>query len=150
MTSLINIYDNLKSIADRHQQINSFGFGQFSDIATSGTINYPIMYVMPNGSNIKAGEVGYKLSIIVADLVEKGKNNEVDVLSDTHKIACDIIADLKIGGHKFDSTYRFDLSPQDVTMTDFFERFDEEVAGWQFDVTLWADWNWNQCAIPFT
>jgi len=150
MTTFIKIADVFKHIADVHLQIHSYGFGVLSDIASSGTIDYPLLYVEPDGSIVRKGEVGFKFNILLMDIVQKGKSNEIDVLNDTHQIMIDILTELRIGGLGKGTDYSFELKQNEITLTDFMERFDEEVAGWEAKITLWVEWDWNRCAIPKT
>ena len=114
---------------------------------TSGTVDYVLMWAMPNGSQAKKGEVSYTFQILVMDIVRKDKSNLVDVLNDTHLIALDILAELYINGQS--GVFPLHLRQNDTALTDFYdERFDEEVAGWTIDVTLWSAWDWDQCGIP--
>lgn len=149
MTTLNNVYDNFKDIANRHQQINTFEYGDIWNIATSGTINYPLHFVSPEGSIAKKGEVGYKYRLYVMDLVEKGKGNEVDASSDTHQILMDVLTELFKGGQQATgSDYLFELKLDNISITDFTEKFDDEVCGHFCDVILWVEYDSNRCAIP--
>ena len=138
-----NIYDILVSIAGNHRQINTFGFGSTWEMATSGTVNYPMLWVVDEGSTIKQGEVGFKYKLIMMDLVQKGKDDSVDVQSDTHQTLCDVIAKLRMGG------YNFTLKREEtINLETFEEKFDDEVTGWWGDLTLWVDYEYDSCKIP--
>lgn len=143
MYSFINIYDTFKDIATRHSQINTFGFGDIWEIASSGTVDYPMMFVTPEGATAGKGEVGQKYKILVMDKVASGEANELDVLNDTQLILLDVIADLK--NHSRPGAMRKD---ERVQMEDFTERFTDRVAGWSADVVLWVNWDSSRCDIP--
>lgn len=142
--SYLQIYDRIKTIANSHQQINTFGQGDQWEVATSGTVTYPMFWAVTQGSEIKKGEIGYKFQFLVMDLVGVGEGNENDVLNDTHQILTDVLSELKWGGY----------TDIDIKMADTFsaqaftEKFDESVSGWTCDVTIWTTHNWNSCAIP--
>src|SRR3990172_5056662 len=149
MTTIKQIEGNFKSIATNHLQINAYEYGDIFNTATSGTINYPMLFVSPEGSTAKKGEVGYKYRLFVMDVVQKGKENEVDASSDTHQILLDVLTELFKGGQQATGgTYAFELKLDNISITDFTEKFDDEVAGNYCDITLWAEWDYNQCAIP--
>jgi hypothetical protein len=146
MKSYIQVYDRIKAIANGHSQINSFGEGDTWEIATSGTTNYPMFWAVTQGSEIKRGEIGYKFQFIIMDLVQTGEGNERDVLSDTHQIMADVLAELKMGAYadidlKFSDTF---------SLASFTEKFDDMVSGWTCDLTIWTPFNWNSCNIPGT
>ena len=149
-SNLINIVDTFNDIATKHLQIHSFGFGNIAEIATSGTVNYPLMYVEADGLIAKKGEVGFKFKLLIMDIVDKDKTNEKDVLNDTSQILLDIFSELYIGGMGFGQDYDFELRQSDITATNFLDRFDEEVAGWEAGITIWSPFNWNRCQIPKT
>ena len=145
MVTIKQINKHLNTFADDHLQIHSYGFGDLWEIATSGTINYPLMWVEPLGSAVRKGEVEYRFRILIMDLVQKGEGDEIDVLSDTHRIGVDIATEIRQGG--FEGSYDWTLFG-DVGMEDFTERFDEEVTGWSLTLTIKTDWSFDQCAIP--
>src|SRR3990167_1533469 len=142
MYSFFNIYDTLKEIAEKHKQISTFGFGDIWEIASSGDITYPMLFASPDGAVYGRGEVGNKFKILVMDKVVSGEFNETDVLSDTQRILLDVMAELK------NNSRDIHLRHEQITLTDFTERFDDEVAGWSADVTLWVDFDGSRCDIP--
>ena len=148
-SNFINIVDALKTIADNHKQIHSFGFGDLAHINTSGSIDYVLMWVKSNGSIAKRGEVAFKFQILIMDLVRKDESNLIDVLNDTHQVALDVLADIYNNGlDTVNGTHGFHLKEPEVVLNDFVDRFDEEVAGWSMAITVWASWDWDECAIP--
>ena len=149
MTTLVQIHGNFKSIASSHAQINTFEYGDIWNITTSGVVNYPLLFVSPEGSTAKKGEVGYKYRVFTMDLVQKGKDNEVDASSDTHQMLMDVLTELFKGGQQAaGSAYAFELKLDTISVQDFTEKFDDEVTGHFCDITLWVDWDNNKCAVP--
>ena len=151
MTTLKIIEGNFKSIADANAMINTYQYGEIWDMATSGTINYPMLFVSPEGSTAKMGEVGFKYRMFAMDLVQKEKRNEVDASSDTHQILLDVIVELFKGGQQAtggDYAFELKLRKEDIPITDFNEKHDDEVTGHFCDVTLWVEWEPNRCQIP--
>ena len=140
----IQIFDRIKSIANNHRQINSFGDGDQWEVATSGTTNYPMFWAVAQDSVVRRGERGYKFQLIVMDLVQTGEGNENDVLNDTNQILGDVLSELKMGGYS-DIDLKFS---DDFAMQPFTEKNDDSVAGWTCDVTIWTPFNWNSCVIP--
>jgi len=142
MFTFVNIYDTFETIATAHKQINSFGFGDLTEIATSGTVEYSLMWVMPMGAVMRRGEVGNKYKILVMDKVLTGEVNELDVQSDTQQILLDVLAELK------DNTRDVHLKDETITLEDFTERFSDDVTGWAADITLWVTYPTDRCSIP--
>ena len=81
MFSFISIYDQFKDIATKHKQINSFGFGNLWEIATSGNITYPMLFVMPDGATAKKGEIGNKFQVFIMDKVTAFPEESVPVIT---------------------------------------------------------------------
>lgn len=149
-SNFINVVDALKTIADRHKQIHSFGFGELANINTSGTIDYIQMWVKPMAALAKNGQVGYKVQVIIMDVLKKDLSNEKDVLNDTLQVAMDVAADIRINGMAATGSefpFSMDNDPE-VEFISFTERFDEDVAGWNFNIEVWCNWNWSECDIP--
>src|SRR5688572_18224741 len=98
MNTLNQIVEGLKRIADSHQQIHSFGFGDFGEMATSGVINYPIMWAELNrdpGAIRNRRQTIYNFTIYILGIVRRGEGDELEVLSDAHRIAEDVIAEMR-------------------------------------------------------
>ena len=145
MVTIKQINKHLNTFADNHLQIQGSHFGQFYDINTSGTINYPLMAVQPESSNIVKGEMSYEFTVAIADIVQKGDGDWVDILNDMQRIASDIVTEVRQGG--FAGTYDWTMQ-EGINMTSFKERWNEEVTGWSFKIKIKTDWDYNQCAIP--
>jgi len=78
------------------------------------------------------------------DRVFKDEGNENEVLSDTHQICLDIIAQLDKS-----SLYNFKLEIDNITLENFTDKLEDEVAGWKFTAQIVRQWDKSRCAIPF-
>lgn len=142
MTSLNQIIQVLQNIATAHHQVQDFGFGQEWDIVSS-TVQYPLMYVVPQQSSVNDKIMNLKMSLLFMDLVNKDDSNKQEVLSDMLQIAMDVLAQLKLLPYED----LFDLD-KNVTLTDFYEKYDDEVSGYKMDITLNVSMLYDQCAVP--
>jgi len=82
-------------IATKHLQLNSFLIVQDSDINPQEELKYPCLAINPINASLPKSDNGYTLFSIdytlkVFDLVDKGLENENDVLSDTLEIIKDV------------------------------------------------------------
>lgn len=144
MTTLNQAITILNNIASAHYQIKSFGKGSVQEFATSGTTDYPAMWVDYEASRIQGREFIQVLRVYIADRLIKGKKNELDVLSDVQQVCMDVIAQLNSG------IYTFKIVSDSITLFPFSEpRFDDEDAGYYFDITLKMSFDFNRCQIPF-
>jgi hypothetical protein len=149
MQTVNQILSQFLDIASAHRQINSFGFGEIQDYATSGTTNYPAMWVDIGDCSIGGNEDEQSLytqqsyTIWIIDRLQKGKGNLEDVFSDTQQIVLDVIAQLNKSGYEF----VVDIGNQ---LTPIFDKFhDDELAGFSFNLVIKQNYDRDRCAIPF-
>ena len=146
MVTLNQVIKNLSSIASAHYQIKSFGNGSIQEFATSGVTNYPAMWVDYESSRVEGRAYVHVVRVYVADRLIKGKKNELDVLSDVQQVCLDIIAQAQNS-----AIYGWKLISDSVTLTLFSEpRFDDEDAGYYFDLVLKVPFDYDRCQIPFS
>lgn len=136
-----NVIQAFNDIADSHKQINSFGYGELADIASSGTIHYPLMYVAPKTANIRVNVLRLNFTFVFADLVKRGFEQEVE--SDQLQIATDVLSLLQ------DAAYAFKLVNSSLNLERFRDRFDDDVTGWTLDVSLDIESVKDICAVPY-
>ena len=136
------VIKNLNNIADSHLQINSFFYGYVEDIATSGTIYYPMMSVTPTPAYFRDKALYLNFTIAFMDLVHKGGTNVQDVESDMLSVALDIISQLQ------SSEYGFMLDTNSPRLEPFRDKFADEVTGWSCDLILKLPIGFDRCQIP--
>ena len=141
---MISTIKNLNNIANAHYQINSFGNGSVVEFATSGITNYPAMWVDYEAPQVQGNAYIYVLRIYIMDRLIKGKKNELELFSDMQQICLDVISQLN------STIYGWKLITDNITLNPFSEpRFDDEDAGYYFDVQLKQPFKYDTCQIPF-
>lgn len=140
------ILTNLREIATSHKQINSFGSGHISDIATSGVTDYVQMWVEPLDSTFSTGAVVRSYNIYILDRCFKDQSNVDEVISDAQFICGDIIAQLDSP-----QVYEFTIEKgSSFTLETLFPDWgDEELGGCRFQISIKMKWDRDRCAIPF-
>lgn len=134
-----------------HQQIHTFGFGDISELNTSGTTNYPVLWAMPEPSVINKSTVNLRFRLYFMDLVHKGNHLQRDeVWSDQLSIATDLIAHLSDLDKSDSFDDNFDFDPNNISIEPFLDEFDDEVAGWNMGIDIPVLNDRNKCAIPST
>jgi len=146
--TLNNLEADFRTFASDHKQINTFGFGDLWEINSSGSVNYPLMWVVLNGATVLKSQTEWDFSILFMDLVDKAENNEIKVLSDMHTVALDLISDFRRNSGNSSLKYPFIFSG-DSSMEDFTERFGDEVSGWKLDIKIRTDFGSDACVIPY-
>jgi len=91
-TSIVKLKAELGLIAEDHEQINSFFWGDLSRAVSEDTVQYPLMccHTAPTGSNLQRKETVIALKIIVADKTYKDYTNLDDLESDVLQVCRDI------------------------------------------------------------
>ena len=140
--SLNQIIKELETIATNHYQINSWGFGDIWEINSSGSIDYPLMWLNIDNVAIEGSMQKFKFSLIFCDIVKGGEVNENDVLNDQLEIAKDVIAQLK------HNDYAWDFLGDGLVLEAFTERLTDSVSGYSMSIDLELPYDSNRCSIP--
>ena len=137
------ILDDLNEVADKHLQINSFGYGDITqltmDVKTKQEPKYTRMYVLPADTVLNQNQLTYNLQIIIADRLEDDYSNQKDVLNDTLEICKDIFTVLYL------SEYETEWG---ATCEPFLERYETILCGWLLNITLTQPFDYNRCVLP--
>jgi hypothetical protein len=141
MKTINNIFDLFKTIAQEHYQINSFVYGDITELDNYDNINYPVLIVAPITTIVNENTLNHTYRIAIADLVKKDENNQVEVWSDTQQILTDIA---KV--FRYDSDL-FSLIGEPI-LTPFKERWNDDVSGWQGDFEIEFNFDNSECNIP--
>jgi len=154
--TLNQMVDVFRDIANRHQQLKGFGFGDFADVGKSKNLVYPFLWVnvIPS-QNISLKTVDYNFRLIVFDKVSQPKDNDrgdestngLEVLSDTMSIIRDIILLLRYDKYYRNANINLTNNPG---LSPAKDAFDSRVNGWFTDINLQVPSNYNTCDIPIT
>ena len=132
------------TIANAHLQVKTYGFGQVMNIATSGTIQHPLMWVELENATNRSDGTFYQFTFYLMDIVKNDLSNELEVLSDMFKIAEDIIAEIR---HK---DWTFYVIREDILIDYYTEGFTDKVTGVKFNINIGTETPNDRCAIPET
>lgn len=132
-----SMYSLFKQISDKHNLIKSFGYGEIDDIEPFIGTNklYPMMWVSLNQVVVENSMINREYNIVVADLLLYGRENLVDIQSQTEEICFDI---LNILYQNSQTTYDVVASP---ILMPFTEEFSEVMAGHTLTLTIQTDNN---------
>jgi len=137
------IIDDLRDLSVAHEQINSFGFGDITqltmDIETKQSPIYTKLYVVPNDTVLAQNQLTYNFQVIVADRLKDDYSNQRDVMNDTLEIMKDVFTFLYLSEYE---------SEWDATVEPFLERFEDVLAGWTMSLTLTQPFDYNRCNVP--
>lgn len=148
MITLNQDIEILKNFALKHKGINTFYFGDEWEVGASNPIVYPLMNAILQSSVSVKGVISRKYLIVISDLVNKDESNENQVLSDTEQICYDLPMYLRsVVNSGLLSTFKV---VEDISLTDFTERNDDEVSGHFFEITMSSHIGNASCNLPIT
>ena len=137
------VIEDLEEIADKHLQINSFGFGDITqltmNIETEKEPLYTRMYVIPTDTILNRNELTYNFQIIIADRLEDDYSNQRDVMNDTLEICKDVFTVLYLS--EYESVWGATCEP-------FLENYETVLAGWTMNLTITQPFDFNRCVLP--
>jgi hypothetical protein len=156
--SINRLIRSLKSIAEKHRQINSFGIGSLYDVTfrkllyggmpdkstTTSQPTYPLMWFNVIDSSIQGRASYISFQVILADLVTDGEKNDFEIYSDLQLVAQDVVALLYKDTVK-DKEFSLDES---VTMTPFADRFEDSLNGWVLNMRIKIAYGYENCSVP--
>jgi hypothetical protein len=141
--TLSNLINKLKAISLSHPMLKTFGEGDIYDyVDNGGEIEYPVMWVVVKPSNYNNTTMRYRLLILFADLLAEDKSNRLQLQSDQHQVALDVVSKLKL-----DTQYNFNISTN-VNVEFFQERFDDFTAGVSVDIEIVDPQPLDLCQFP--
>jgi hypothetical protein len=153
MINYKQLLTDFASIAYRHEQIRSFGFGDYAqitnDIITKKEPEYTRMYMVPGEVVLNQNHIHYNFSCIIMDKVDDDLKNLKDVVSDTLEIAKDIWTILYHSYTYEQGNFSWDIIPDENPDTiPFIERFETVLAGWTINFSIQVAFDYNQCTPP--
>ena len=145
-TNLVNykqVIEDLEDFANNHEQINSFGYGDLTqltmDVLTKEEPKYTRMYVIPGDTLLNQNELVYNFQIIVTDQLNSDYSNQRDVMSDTLEIIKDIMATFYLS--EYESLWPASVEP-------FLENYETILTGWVMNIQLSQPFDYNRCDLP--
>lgn len=153
MVNFKQIIQDLSGMAYYHPQINSFGFGDITqitmDIDTKKEPVYTKMYVIPGDVLLAQNSLQYSFSIIILDQINDDLSNQRDVMSDTLEVAKDIFTILYQSYTAEFGGFTLDYDPLwGPNVTPFLERFETILGGWTLNVTIEQPFDYDVCVLP--
>lgn len=153
MVNYKQIIQDLSGIAYYHPQLNSFGYGDITqlttDIETKQEPVYSKMYVVPGQTILAQNNLQYNLSIIVCDLINADLSNQEDVMSDTLEIIKDVWTILYQSYTQEYGDFSLDYAPLwNSNVQPFLERYESVLGGWTMNITIQQPFDYNNCVLP--
>lgn len=141
------------SIAYHHEQINSFGFGDLTqlinDVNTKQEPHYTRMYVVPEGVEFNQNHIHYNFNVIISDQINEDLSNQREVMSDTLAIAMDVWTVFWQSYTEASGGFsEIIVGDWDASAQPFLERFQTVLGGWTLRIKMSAPFDYNSCNLP--
>jgi hypothetical protein len=141
------------SIAYHHEQINSFGFGDMTqlinDVNTKQEPRYTRMYVVPDGVVFNENHIHYNFNVIISDQINEDLSNQREVMSDTLAIAMDVWTVFWQSYTEASGEFsNIIVGDWDAAVQPFLEKFQTVLGGWTLQIKLSAPFDYNSCNLP--
>lgn len=137
------VIEDLEDFANNHEQINSFGYGDLTqltmDVLTKQEPVYTRLYLLPGDTFLNQNELAYNFQIIVADQLNSDYSNQRDVMSDTLEIMKDVMAQFYLS--EYEAVWPASVQP-------FLEEYETILAGWVMNIQLTQPFDYNRCVLP--
>lgn len=143
MVTLKNIIEGLESFSEAHEQLESFGWGNISNISTKN-YSYAMMWLMPTLSDFEGSMTTLKFDMYIMDILEHDRTNLLSIMDRTLTMGNDVVAYFWQDNYDLD----FDLDEESVTIQPFEGKFDDHLAGWIFSIEIQLKTNLNKCITP--
>lgn len=142
------IVNRIKEVVQDHNQLQSFGYGNLSDIKTrseGGTTtntDYPYLFLNQGTHTRSQQAITYNFNMIVMDIAKD--DNFLKIQSECQQYIDDVLARLR-----FHYTDQVDLNLTNITLTPFKERFQDTVAGMTATISIEIPKKLNECIAPY-
>jgi len=141
--SFKDIVNSISGVCMSHAQVNQFQYGDLRKDMVENLFNYPLVFLSDGVSKIVGSEMELNFIISVMDKIISSDINELNIISNCLTIGTDIIGELQYKSENYYLDYSF------VEMTPFVDKFQDEVGGWMFKVTIKVHEAYNSCDAPF-
>jgi len=143
--TLKQIDKELREIATKHTQIQSYYFGEELEIQEANKLDNCTLFANVNDANISTSFVTLNLIIAVLDKINTDKSNLLDVESDTLQIVNDIYHVLQYSNR----WQEWGIVDQVGSTQKLYEHTDSILGGWSITINLKIKANKGICDTAF-
>ena len=154
------VLDDLIDIFKRHRMINTWGYGNLSDLVTpfrkadiavtSGNeansvynIDYPYAFLQPTNHNLAKGKSTFSFNLIMMEQCEDNQYDIIKAQSNCYQYIQDVLAEIY---YNYDQKFDFTLNS---TVTPFKEKYDDTVSGMTAAISIEIPMVLDDCLAPF-
>ena len=122
--------------------VNTVTFGDISDVDLSKQTTFPLSHIVLNNVVQSGQTMSYNMDIYLIDIVDiskadpvnefTGMTNEMDILNTQLAVGNKLVERMR-SGDIYEDLYQV---ISDVTFSPFYDRFENELAGWNLNLTI--------------
>jgi len=146
MNTFYNLIDTIKSKLEVSEFNNQVTFGDITDVDLGKLTNFPLAHIMVDSADIDERTISYNVKLLVADVVDLdkdrrddnmflGNSNMQDILNTQFYVVNKLVGQLRRLDLVSSNFLRIDSV---VRTSPFRDRFENELAGWEAEVTIVA------------
>lgn len=132
MNNFKSIIDSFEQFVNQHPVLKTFTFGQLSDTGQDKEpLEYPLFHVIPLPSSMYKEYTDFNFSIIIGDMLDDVKSNQIDIVEECHLIFQDFME--YYINNQMSYTFYVDTP---VTFTPFLDKLSVYIAGVEAQITF--------------
>jgi len=138
-------------MCERHQQINSFTYGELSLFDLEKFTKYPALHLTPTGTAIDDQTITYGFDVVIFDRYNTSTNkmvNEATCLSDALLILQDICKELTDGKYFINEDTNISMD-MPIVATPFIDTQPDNCSGWTTSFEVITPNEASACNIPY-
>ena len=146
MNSFYNLIDTIKDKLEESDFNNKVTFGDITDVDLEKQTSFPLAHIIVDRATVSERTISFDVTLVCMDIVnvskEEGYNKEFygnDNIQDILNAQLGVITTLIANLRRLDlNNNNFLRIEQDVAAEPFLERFENELAGWESNMTITA------------
>ena len=139
-------------MCERHQQINSFTYGELGLFDLEKFTKYPALHLTPTGTAIDDQTITYGFDVVIFDRYNTSTNkmvNEATCLSDALLILQDICKELTDGKYFINEDTNISMD-MPIVATPFIDTQPDNCSGWTTSFEVITPNEASACTIPYS
>ena len=143
MNNLYKVLDSLRTFLLLQDFTNMVTFGEVRDVDLDKLTNFPLVHITIESVTIEENYTDFLLNVIACDVVDVNKEYPDDKFLGNTNIQDILATQLNVITNVSNYFRRGDLRDNDfiivneaVTATPFLDRFENQLAGWESNITL--------------
>ena len=146
MENFYNLIDTIKDKLEESDFNNKVTFGDITDVDLEKQTSFPLAHIIVDRATVSERTISFDVTLVCMDIVnvskEEGYNKEFygnDNIQDILNAQLGVITTLIANLRRLDlNNNNFLRIEQDVAAEPFLERFENELAGWESNMTITA------------